>query len=95
MVNGKTRKNPVNPVNPEEMVNKLKRTISSLSTNLAIYDNDMKRELENLRTQYGINSIEEGIKRVEELDGILEVKNRELEEISQKISVAMRSYDNG
>jgi hypothetical protein len=87
---GKTPRTPI--ANPEEVAQKLKATISSLKTNLAIYDNDMKRELERLRTQYGINSIEEGIQEVEKLDALLDQKNNELDNITNKISVAMEKY---
>lgn len=88
----KTPKRKPTKVNPEELVNKLRKTIQGLKTNIAIYENDMQRAVQSLKDQYGIETIEEGIQMVESLDAELQEKEKDLDSIAAKIEVALRNY---
>jgi hypothetical protein len=79
-------------VAPEEVMNRLKQTIESLRTNLAVSEHSMNEALEKLRMDYGIESIEEGIETVERIDKELQAKEEELAKTANEISTAMESY---
>lgn len=87
-----TGKTPKSGMGVEATVSKLRQTIQSLRTNHAIYENDMKREVDGLRTKYGLNSIEEGVSEIDKIDKLLAAKENELSAITNKISAAMEKY---
>lgn len=91
----KTIKSQKSSADPEQMAKNLRKIVADLKTQLAICNNDMNRALEDMKTKYGIDSISAGVKRVEELNKILRLKNEELERISNRISSAMEKYQNG
>jgi uncharacterized protein YpuA (DUF1002 family) len=78
---------------PEKIVERLKKVIGSLKNNYAIYENDMARCLNELKDKYQIDSIEEAVAKIKELDMKLEKSEKELTKVTDKIATALRSYD--
>lgn len=80
---------------PEEVVKRLRKTVSDLRNNLLISEHNMSSVMEKLKFDYGIDSIEEGIETVQRIDQELQQRDVQLEKITQEISVALENYSNG
>ena len=55
----------------EAVIEKSRKTVKALETNLAIYENDLKRNEESLKKLFSVDSVEEALAKVEELNGKL------------------------
>lgn len=67
----KTTKSPKGEMTEEQkeaVIQKARQTASALEKNLAIYENDMKRNEDNLKIQFGVDTVEEALMKVEELN---------------------------
>jgi len=65
----KTEKSPKGEMTEEQkeaVIQKSRQTVSSLEKNLAIYENDLKRNGESLKNLYGVASVDEALAKVEE-----------------------------
>jgi hypothetical protein len=76
----------------EQTVSKLRSTIDSIKNNITIHRHSMAKAVQELNTNYNIESIEAGIEMVGQIDIELQAREEELEKLTQEISVALETY---
>lgn len=86
---------PQSPSSPEEVERKLRGYINELKTKIAIQDHDMNTIMNELKMNYGIVSIDQGIAETGKMAAELEALNLQLEAITVEISSAMEKYNHG
>lgn len=82
-------------INEEQIVNQLKQKVSSLKTNLAIYENDMARASKELQDTFDVDSIEAAMNSVDELNEEIDLLKDERSKIIEKIKIVMQKYSEG
>lgn len=84
----KTKKNKMTEEQIQAVINKGRQIISTLEKNSAIYENDLKRNEQTLKNTFGVDTVEEALKKVEELNA----KLPELQSERDSIVVEIQEY---
>jgi hypothetical protein len=64
----KTKKIKPNKMNSEAIIDKARQVVSALEKNMTIYESDLKRNAETLCNSFGVNTVEEALEKVEEMN---------------------------
>lgn len=67
----KTKKSEMSEEQKEAVIQKARQTVSALEKNLTIYENDLKRNEENLLKMFAVSTVEDALKKAEELSNEL------------------------